>query len=269
MSGALGGERALLLTLLATLLRRPVGALLTRFPGVTADDPALYYAGVVLEECLLWAAAMLWLRPGRKGGLRPDAHWGAGCVAAALAGAAAQAAMALVTPYWTAFIGAESAAMLMPRNGAEWLLAALALVVAPAVAEETFYRGGLMNRLTECMSAPAAFFVTAVVFALSHGSLAGLPAHLLISLLCSLAYLRYGHLTVSVLTHMGYNAAALLISVADVPAASSVLSAILLLGVATAWAVDAPWRAPHGRLTGRAALLTALLLASAGLQMLM
>ncbi len=262
-----GAERALLAALLATALRRPVGAVLLRLLTGAADDPALYYAGVVLEECLLWAAAMLFMRPGRGGGLRPDARWGAGCVAAVLAGAAAQAVTAFLAPYWTAFIGAEGAAMLMPRNGAEWLLAALALVVAPAVAEETFYRGGLMNRLTECMGAPAAFFLTAAVFALSHGSLAGLPAHLTISLLCSLAYLRYGRLTVSVLTHMGYNAAALFISVADIPAVLPALSAIGLAGVATAWAVDAPWRSPHGRMTGRAALLTTLLLLAAGVQL--
>lgn len=54
-----------------------------------------------------------------------------------------------------------------------------------------------------------AFAVSVLLFALMHGSMAGLPAHMLISMLCTLLMMATGRLWAPVLAHLGFNAAAL------------------------------------------------------------
>lgn len=206
---------ALLLLLAVMALRLPAGWLLTRlFPGIS-DDPAAYYAALMVQEGLLWGLPALLLRPWRSGRLpRRKRCLGLGAAMLPL-GLAAQAAMMAVTAAWSETTGAAQAAVLLPQNTVEWVLAALALAVMPALAEEAFFRGGLLTALTDRLGIWPALGFTTVIFALMHGSLAGLPAHLGISLLCGLTMLASGRLWLGMTLHAAYNGAALLLR--DVP----------------------------------------------------
>lgn len=208
---------ALCLTLAVMLLRLPVSWLLALLMPDAGSDPAAYYAAVMAQESLLWGLPALLLRPwrGRKPLERPR------CLGMAAAmvplGVVAQAAMTAVTALWSDAIGAQQASVLLPQNAVQWVLVVLALAVVPALAEEAFFRGGMLHALLEAVGTWPALALTTVIFALMHGSLAGLPAHLSVSLLCGLAMLSSGRLWISMVLHMSYNGAALLLR--DVPVA--------------------------------------------------
>lgn len=227
-------RKALLVTLGVMLLRLPVAwGIQLLLPG-SADDPALFYAGLIVQEAALWGLPALLMRPWRTRRLtllRPGLGL---CVAAVFIGFAAQGALMALTPRWVMLTGARQAAVPMPQNSIQWVLAVLALVVIPAVAEECFFRGGVLTGLCDSMSALSATALCTVIFALMHGSLAGFPAHMGISLLCSLAMMARGRLRVPILLHMGYNGAALLLRSTAVTDETA-LALTLLLAAALLW----------------------------------
>lgn len=233
-------RRALLVTLGAMLLRLPLGWAAGQIPGVQ-DDPAVYYAAVILQEMLLWGLPALLLRPWGSERLKQDRCTGL-CVWAVLLGMAAQMAFMPLTEWWSGLTGANSASVLLPRNEIQWVLAVFALVVVPALTEEAFFRGGLMTGLYHRLGTCQSLMLSTLIFALMHGSLAGFPAHMGISLLCGLGMMRCGKLRVSVIMHMAYNGAALLLSVYPVPFLPA-LPLGLVLAAACLWMIqDVCWR---------------------------
>ena len=86
-----------------------------------AEDPAAYYAALMLQEILLWGLPALLMRPWR-GAAEKNPSAGL-CFAALPLGLAAQAALTCVTARWTALTGAPQAAVLLPQNEVQWLLA--------------------------------------------------------------------------------------------------------------------------------------------------
>lgn len=210
-------RNALLVTLGVMLLRLPVGWGIQLLLPNPEGDPALFYAALILQEMLLWGLPALLMLPWRSRRLMVREKCAGLCASAVLLGFIAQMALMALTPHWVELTGAEQATILLPQNEIQWVLAVLALVVIPAVAEEAFFRGGLLTGLCDSMSALNATLLTTVIFALMHGSLAGFPAHMGVSLLCSLAMMTRGRLRAPVILHMCYNGAALLLR--NVPAA--------------------------------------------------
>lgn len=202
-------RRALAVTLGAMLLRLPLGYAAGLIPGVQ-EDPAIYYASVILQEMLLWGLPALLMRPWHSQRL-PRGKCAGLCMAAMALGAAAQMALMSVSEWWCGLTGARSGNVLLPQNEIQWILAVAALVVVPAVTEEIFFRGGLLTGLYHRLGAVPALGLSTVIFALMHGSLAGFPAHMAISLLCGLGMMSRGRLRVSMMMHMSYNGAALLL----------------------------------------------------------
>lgn len=259
-------RKALLVTLGVMLLRLPVAWVIQLLLPGSADDPALFYAGLIVQEAALWGLPALLMLPWRTRRLGLQRSGPGLCLAAVLVGLAAQAALMALTPRWVALTGANQAAVLMPQNNIQWVLAVLALVVIPAVAEECFFRGGVLAGLCDSMSALSATALCTVIFALMHGSLAGFPAHMGISLLCSLAMMARGRLRVPILLHMGYNGAALLLRNATVTDETA-LALALLLAAALLWLLaQVLWRRrtrPQG--LADSLLLAAVLLGAAAL----
>lgn len=232
-------RKALLVTLGVMLLRLPVGWGIQLLLPNPEGDPALFYAGLILQEGLLWFLPALLLRPWRTRRLIVQPCTPGLCLAAAI-GFAAQGALMALTPRWVALTGADQAAVLMPQNDIQWVLAVLALVVIPAVTEECFFRGGVLTGLADSMSTLSATCVSTMIFALMHGSLAGFPAHVGVSLLCSLAMAARGRLRAPVILHMGYNGAALLLRYASVTDETA-LALSLLLAAAVLWMLAQVW----------------------------
>ncbi|MGN1021341.1 MAG: lysostaphin resistance A-like protein [Aristaeellaceae bacterium] len=254
--------RAMLLTLALMALRVPAGRMLDLVPSA---DPAIFYARQCLLEALLWGLPALLLRPFRLDG-QPARRGGLGpCAGALLLGAAAQLALAPVTSLWAGWTGAPLSALSLPENEAQWLLAVLALCVAPALCEEAFFRGGVLTGLTDEASRGTALVLSTLLFALMHGSLAGLPAHLTVSLLAGLCMLRWGRLRVSVLLHLGYNAMALLTPALPVSLGVSAPLLVLLAAAGLWMAGGISWHGRHGRMGLPEGLMCALALVCAAL----
>lgn len=248
------------------LLRLPVGWGIQLLLPNPEGDTALFYAGLILQEGLLWGLPALLLRPWRTRRLIVQPCSPGLCLAAVVIGFAAQGALMALTPRWVELTGASQAAVMMPQNDIQWVLAVLALVVIPAVAEECFFRGGVLTGLSESGSTLSATVLCTVIFALMHGSLAGFPAHMGISLLCSLIMAARGRLRLPVLLHMGYNGAALLLCYAPVTDETA-LALSLLLAAALLWMLaQVLWRR-RGRPATLAdsLLLAAVLLGAAAL----
>lgn len=259
-------RKALLVTLGVMLLRLPVGWGIQQLLPNPEGDPALFYAGLILQEALLWGLPALLMLPWRTRRLTLQRRSPGLCMAAVLIGLIAQGALMALTPRWVALTGANQAALLMPQNNIQWVLAVLALVVIPAVTEECFFRGGLLTGLCDSMSTLSATALCTVIFALMHGSLAGFPAHMGISLLCSLAMAARGRLRVPMLLHMGYNGAALLLLTAPV-ADETALALTLLLAAALLWMLSQVLWRKRSRPLGLtdSLLLAAVLLGAAAL----
>lgn len=248
------------MTLCATLLRLPVGLAVGRLVPGTAEDPAAYYAALMLQEILLWGLPALLLRP-RSGAVQKKPCAGL-CFAALPVGLAAQAALTCVTARWISLTGAPQAAVLLPQNEVQWLLALLALAVVPALTEEAFFRGGLLTALWEAWGPGKALLWSTAVFALMHGSLAGLPAHVGIGALCGLCMLKCGRLWPGILLHMGYNAAALVLRNVSVNMLPGLPLGVLLAACALYMAADVRWKRT-GRCRGTDAAMMAATLACA------
>lgn len=198
-------RRTLLVTLAVLCLRLPVALLLTLLParGVAWD-----YAALILREGLLFLVPALALRSWRDEtgrGLCPA--WLA--PAAIAAGVAAQWLLAVVGDAWMRATHSSAGRLPLPVTPAEWAMAASALIVMPAVAEELFFRGCVQRQLARRMHPLAAWALASLLFALMHGSLAGLPAHLGVGLLLGACMLGGGSLPACMLLHGAYNAAAL------------------------------------------------------------
>lgn len=201
---------ALAVTLGVMLLRLPVGWGIQQLLPDPQGDPALFYAKLILQEILLWGLPALLMLPFRSRRLVVQRKWLGVSAAAVFIGTMVQMAMMAVTPLWVELTGAAQASIMLPQNEIQWVLAVLALVVVPALVEEAFFRGGLLTGLCDTMGTLPALALSTLIFALMHGSLAGFPAHLAISLLCGLGMLTRGRLRVPVVMHMCYNGAALL-----------------------------------------------------------
>ncbi|MGN0779909.1 MAG: lysostaphin resistance A-like protein [Aristaeellaceae bacterium] len=256
-------SRAMLLTLVMMALHHGAGLMLDLL--LNGEDPAIFYALQCMQEVMLWGLPALLLRPFRARGVPMREGCGGACLAALLLGAAVQLALAPVTACWTQWTGAPTSSLSMPENEAQWLLAILALCVAPALCEETFFRGGMLTALAEELPVWAALALSTLLFALMHGSLAGLPAHLTVSLLAGLCMLRWGRLRVSMLLHLGYNVMGLLAPALPVSLATTLPLLLMMLAAALWMAGDIRWHGRYGPMGLSTAVLCAVTLLCAAL----
>ena len=193
----------LLLALLAWHFARP--ALLLGDP----PDTLSYALLMIAQEAVLFGVPALFLRPWRLRDTDDPARGWRGCLTALLAGIVLALLLNPVSAGWSSLLYLAPQEAPMPATAWEWLVMALATVVVPALAEEAFFRGGVLCGLARGMSARAAFAATAVIFTLMHGRMAALPAHLACGALFTLGMLRYGRLWPPIIMHAGYNAATL------------------------------------------------------------
>lgn len=159
-----------------------------------------------------------------------------GCCA--LGAVAATVIVSLIAMLWgsvleTGFGYTEAAqANILPPNACEWLLALLATAVAPALAEELFFRGMLQGMLTRYLPR-AGVWLAALCFAAVHLSWSALPALFLMGMILGRVYRDHGYWA-SALFHGLYNAAVLVLSSCSV---SIALPQILLYALALACAL--------------------------------
>lgn len=119
-----------------------------------------------------------------------------------------------ITVYWTLLLNSlglvtntgNSAAPRTPDQ-LVWMMASFA--IAPALFEETLFRGFLLPSL-EPVGSSRAVLICGCMFALMHGRIESLPAHLLLGSLLGLLVLRTDSLLAAILYHTVHNSAILL-----------------------------------------------------------
>lgn len=220
-------------------------------PAEIREDMSLFAVLLILQEILLFALPALAMsreaempRPKQK---RP---LGTGL---ALAGTAVlhQMGLTLLSLIWCGLLslgglGVTTSTLPLPANGGQALMTLAAYALAPALCEEWLFRGRVLPRLASRFSLPAAVSLTAVSFALMHGSLGALPSHLAAGVMLTVLALHHG-LPAAMGYHFVFNAASLGLTVLDarwgwqalLTAHPSLLMALtgllLLLGALTAW----------------------------------
>lgn len=142
------------------------------------------------ERCRSWTRLTLWL-----------------AVGSALAVLARGTASPL-NDWWSGLLGLTGDSVPLAQGWAG-LLQILAYAAVPAVAEELFFRGALLRNLRTCCGDMTSVLLTTAMFALMHGSLAGLMGHLLTGLLLSLLMVHGGNVLVPISAHLAYNLLAL------------------------------------------------------------
>lgn len=197
---------ATLLTLLClTVLREPVAVLLGALLPDVSVAPEVNYAADMAQSLLLFALPGLLLTtrgdtPTTEGRKLPV--WLLVGVACAVL---ARAALTPLNNWWAGLLGVQGAMVPVAQGTAAQVLQVLSLAVVPAIAEELFFRGALLRDLRRCCGRWTALLLTTLMFALLHGSVAGLPGHLAISLLLTLLMLHSGSILVPITAHLCYN----------------------------------------------------------------
>ena len=231
----------LLVTLALALLRAPLAAAMQALLPDLAQAPMTNYAAMIAQSILLFALPGCLLMPAWRTQRRTAREsWMWALLALGLA-ALTRAASTPLNAWWAEKLGAPGSLLPRAEGPLETALQLLAVAVIPAASEEVFFRGALLTNLLQRGSRAQALLLTTAMFALMHGSLPGLPGHLLISLVLTLLMLCSERLCVPVLAHMAYNLLAL--AGIALPAWTAWLAFGLLLA-ALAWLLT---HLPEGR----------------------
>ncbi|MBR3763360.1 MAG: CPBP family intramembrane metalloprotease [Clostridia bacterium] len=248
-----------------TLVRIPLAMMLERLLPDASVAPEVFYMAAAVQSVMMFALPGWLLMPSWRTEEEKRIPW----VSWAVCLLAAVLTRTVATPlnaWWMQTLGAASAMLPEPAGVGGRLLMVLAVVVIPAAAEELFFRGALLTNLLQVASRTQALVLTTLMFALMHGSLAGLLGHLLISLVLTLLMLHTGRMTVPVMAHLAFNLMALVgMEVGAVPAW---LCGLLLAALVIALLLTLP-RGRERRLPAGEGLLCAAILAAMALPYLM
>ena len=220
-----GAQSTLLLMLAVVIAVRVFSMTAGRWLQPAAGNPAGYSLILLGQELFFYGlpAGLYYFAFPRRRGLwmsqmgRPGRGLFLGCLGL---GALHQWTMQLVTLIWAQGLLAlhvplKANAVPLPRNGAEALLLFLAVAAAPALCEESLFRGALYPGLCREFSKRQGLILASCIFALMHGSLYGLPAHLAVGFMLTALCARRESLPLCMAYHLSYNGASLLSALWD------------------------------------------------------
>ena len=171
---------------------------------------ALYY----LSFTVLPVGLYMRRRPGLGAGMRLNAPPLMPTLSAALLGLLSVYVASLISAAWAAGLDALGLRSLggvpVPGNERELIASVLSLAAVPAVCEELLFRGFVLSAW-ESRGTGFAIAVTAVLFALLHGNLYGLPAYLLVGAVAGFVTFALDSIYAGIAYHTLYNAACLIL----------------------------------------------------------
>jgi len=237
-----------------------LGIAVTLFIPEAQWDPTAYYAVSIVQELLLFGVPALLMRPWHSSRIEQQPTPHLVCLGAFVLGYSLQVALWPVNEWWMNLTGSPPSYLPMPENPADWLLMLAGMTVVPALAEEAFFRGGLLSGLLKKGGGKSAAVLTALFFALMHMQPGGLIAHLISSFLFTVMMLRWGRIHMPVLAHFGFNLAALTASMLGCGMPESIASMLLVLVLLYKLMPGISWieqgeRRSAGQVIGAAALL--------------
>ena len=171
---------------------------------------AIYYLPFVGLPLFLYARR----RPGLSESLRLNPLPGLSVLSLALLGLLSVYAASALTAAWGVGLDAlglrAPGATPMPRTERELALSILTMAAFPAVCEELLFRGFVLSAW-ESRGTRYAIGVTAVLFALLHGNLYGIPAYLLVGAVAGYLAFALDSLYAAMIYHTVYNASCLVL----------------------------------------------------------
>ena len=186
------------------------------------DSVSWRYVEILAQQCLLIAlpAALYLLRTRpRATALRLRALPVSAGLCLVLAAAASMLAFNMLTVLWALLLDALSLPLVgsgvpTPGNTGELWLSLLVIGIAPALCEELLFRGLVLPSL-ERMGTRRAMLLSGLLFALMHGQITALPAHLLLGFILGFLLIGYGSLWAPMLFHAAYNGITMLFAYAQ------------------------------------------------------
>lgn len=171
---------------------------------------ALYY----LPFMLLPVGLYMLRRPGLGSAMRLNALPVMPTLSAALLGLLSVYVASMLSAVWGAALDALGLHGLggapVPQNEAELMTSILTLAAMPAICEELLFRGFVLSAW-ESRGTWLAMGVTAVLFALLHGNLYGIPAYLLVGAVAGYLAFALDSLYAAMVYHTVYNASCLVL----------------------------------------------------------
>jgi membrane protease YdiL (CAAX protease family) len=171
---------------------------------------ALYY----IPFTVLPVGLYMLRRPGLETGMRLNAPPLLPTLSAALLGVLSVYVASLLSAAWAAGLDALGLRGLggvpTPGNEGELMLSVLSLAALPAVCEELLFRGFVLSAW-ESRGTRYAIGVTALLFALLHGNLYGIPAYLLVGAVAGFLAFALDSAYAAMVYHTVYNTACLVI----------------------------------------------------------
>ncbi len=198
-------RRALLTLLALALLKRPVDMLLAAMLPDAAVNPLPGYAAGMLASLLLLGLPAWRLRPWTSPRLPRRMRLIPGATLGVLGAALCALALPPLDAAWQGWLGIPPTVRTLPDSWPGLALMLLAMVFVPAFTEEAFFRGALLSALLDGGRRITAVLLTALTFALMHGSAGNLPSLLVLSLFLTLLMLRTSRIAVPVAAHLTYN----------------------------------------------------------------
>lgn len=220
------GARSTLLLLFGVLVASRVFAAFARSYIAPISNDSIYYSLIMIGQTLVFyglpAGLYYFAFPRHAGQWRkqmavPKKSF---LLLALGAGALHQLALQLVTLIWgqgllSLGVPLRSAGIPIPTNGAQASLLFLAIAIMPAICEESLFRGVLYPGLCREFSKRQSIGLACLIFALMHGSLYGLPAHLAVSFMLTAMCAGQGSLPLCMVYHLSYNGISLLTTLLD------------------------------------------------------
>ncbi|MCL2544803.1 MAG: CPBP family intramembrane metalloprotease [Clostridia bacterium] len=203
---------ALALVLLAFVGMQAVSVLWHLFFPSARGSVSARYVEILVQQCLMLALpAALYLlrtRPWATA-MRMRALPAGACVCLLLAAVAAMFALNMLTVLWALLMDALGLPLVgssvpPPGNAGELWLSLLVIGITPALCEELLFRG-LVQPSLERMGTRRALLLGGLLFALMHGQITALPAHLLLGFVLGALLVGYGSLLAPMIFHAAYN----------------------------------------------------------------
>lgn len=222
-------HQAILWTTAVMLLRAPLRLVLFGLLPEGADA-AVQDIVLIAVQLLLWGIPLVAMRPScGKEEPRPSA------LLIVPVGFALQYTMMIVCQWFSQLLQLEQTPFLPPETPLGWAMSILCRVIVPAALEELFFRGMLYGSIRRDYGEGSAFVISSAVFALCHGSLAGLPAHIMFALVLGWCMMSTGNIWLCILLHLAINGAAVIFSL--MPMEFSHPVALLACAVLALWPV--------------------------------
>lgn len=195
-----------------------VFSVITVLLGIGSSNAATYWIIALQQITCIALPSYLYVRrrPALRTMIRSRRLSAGACTGIAASALVAVPLVLIVTSLWAALLGswgipAQESPVPLPQSWAQMLAAAVVIGCIPALCEEWLFRGVVMHSLEQAGTRQA-LVLSALLFALMHGQITGLPAHVLLGFLLGLLLIGHGSMWAPMIFHGVYNGATMLLS---------------------------------------------------------